>query len=117
MYWGEYDRLLFSSFDGNHPLIDRAFVAVHPNGGNCLVLAQDKGNATTFSKAVADRNEAAVLLCEKSCIQDVLVAVNVIGASEKTKAQEKLKFPYILVHSIEVDDYYSINFAPMARYV
>jgi hypothetical protein len=100
----------------NHPLIDRAFVAVHPNGGICLVLAQDKVNATTFPKAVTDLNEAAALLSAKTGIHDVLVVVNVIGASEKTKAQDQLNFPYILVRSIEVEDFYSINFAPMVRY-
>jgi hypothetical protein len=100
----------------NHPLIDRAFVAVHPNGGNCLVLAQDKVNATTFPKAVTDLNEAAALLAAKTGIHDVLVVVNEIGASDKTKSQDQLNVPYILVRSIEVDDFYSINFAPMVRY-
>jgi hypothetical protein len=50
----------------NHPSIDRAFVAVHPNGGKCLVLAQDKVNATTYSKAITDLNEAAALLSGKA---------------------------------------------------
>lgn len=100
----------------NHPLIDRAFVDVHPNGGNCLVLAQDKVNATTFSKAISDLNEAATLLSENTGIHDVLVVINVIGASDKTKSQVHLLFLYILVRSIEVDDFYSINFAPMVRF-
>jgi hypothetical protein len=100
----------------NHPLIDRAFVAVHPRGGNCLVLAQDKVNATTFAKAITDLNEAAALLSAKHNIIDVLVVVNVIGASDKTRFQDHLNFPYILVRSIEVDGFYSINFAPMVRY-
>jgi hypothetical protein len=101
---------------GNHPLIDRAFIAVHPNGGVCLVLAQDKVNATTFSKAITDLNEAAALLSAKSGIHDVLVIVNVIGASDNTKSQHRLEFPYILARNTEVDDFYSINFAPMVRY-
>eukprot|EP00978_Attheya_sp_CCMP212_P041524 scaffold239002_cov62-Attheya_sp.AAC.2 len=100
----------------NHPLIDRAFVAVHPNGGKCLVVAQDKVNATTFSKAIADLNEAATLLSENAVIHNVLVLVNVIGASDKTKSQAHLNYPYILVRSNEVDDFYSINFAPMVKY-
>jgi hypothetical protein len=100
----------------NHPLVDRAFLAVHPSGGHCLVLAQDKVNATTFPKAVTDLNEATAILSSETGIPDVLLVVNVIGASEKTKAQNQLKFPYILVRSIEVDDFYSINFPPMVRY-
>eukprot|EP00978_Attheya_sp_CCMP212_P006119 scaffold13790_cov54-Attheya_sp.AAC.1 len=100
----------FHSKAANHPLIDCAFVAVHPNGGKCLVVAQDKVNATTFTKAITDLNEAATLISENAGIHDVLVIVNVIGASDKKKSQVHLNCPYILlVRSNEVDDFYSIS--------
>jgi hypothetical protein len=100
----------------NHPLIDRAFVAVHPGGGKCLVVAQDKVNAASYSKAINDLNEAAKLLSENTSIRNVLIVVNVIGASEETTSQNRLKFPYILIRGSEVDDFYSVNFSPMVKY-
>jgi hypothetical protein len=39
-----------------------------------------------------------------------------VGASDNTKSQVRLNYPYILVRSIVVDAFYSINFAPMVRY-
>jgi mRNA-degrading endonuclease HigB of HigAB toxin-antitoxin module len=116
VHGGGYDWLQLSSSGGKPLLIDRAFVAVHPNGENCLVLAQDKVNRTTFTKAITDLNEAATLLSANTGIHDVLVVVTVIGASDRTKSQIRLKFPHILVRSIEVDDFYSVNFAPLVRY-
>jgi hypothetical protein len=84
---------------------------------HCLVLAQDKVIAAGFIQAVKeDLNEAADLLTAKSGIEDVLLIVNVIGASDLPRSQSSLRFPQILVCNAEVDDFYSVNFSPMIHF-
>jgi len=103
---------------GNHPWIDRLFVAVHPtNDQACLVIIQDKVNGTDFPEACRMLQKAADLLSEAHDIQRVLLIVNVIGATEATTAQDKLKWPHILVRGeAEVQYYYSVNFADIVLY-
>jgi hypothetical protein len=99
----------------NHPWIDRAFVAQGIQKNTfCLVLAQDKVNATDFPSACLGLNRAAEMLSQSSNIQNVLLIVNVIGASEQTSSQSSLKYPYILIRGAnEVSKFYSRNFAVM----
>eukprot|EP00978_Attheya_sp_CCMP212_P013997 scaffold35411_cov56-Attheya_sp.AAC.2 len=86
----DMDAYYFHPDQANHPLVDRAYVAVHPddNRTRCLVLAQDKVNAEGFPQAVKDLNEAADLLTSRSGLTEVLLIVNVIGASSCTRSQK-----------------------------
>ena len=99
----------------NHPWVDRVYVAKHPEGDLCLVLAQDKVNASDFSDACVKLNKAAKILTATSKQLDkALLIVNVIGASEGTRAQSNLDWPYILIRGEkEVTRYYTVNFADM----
>jgi hypothetical protein len=99
----------------NHPWVDRAYVAKHPDGAFCLVLVQDKVNATEFPEACDKLNKAAdMFIADQSNLQDILLIVNVIGATEGTRTQSKLKWPYILIRGEdEVRKLYSANFADM----
>jgi len=99
----------------NHPWVDRVFVAKHPDGDLCLVLAQDKVNADDFSGACAKLNEAAhTLTAASKHLRTVLLIVNVIGASEGTWTQSKLDWPNILIRGEkEVSRFYTVNFADM----
>jgi hypothetical protein len=47
---------------------------------------------------------------------EVLCIVNVVGASNKTTAGKRLRYPHVLVREDELDDFYSVNFAPIARF-
>lgn len=100
----------------NHPLIDRAFVAHHENGEKCFVLIQDKLNKDV-PKAVKDLNLAAGLIKGKHAEKfQILCIVNVIGATSNSTSQSKLQYPYVTVRESEVDAFYSVNFAPVARF-
>eukprot|EP00522_Entomoneis_paludosa_P001263 CAMPEP_0172470944 /NCGR_PEP_ID=MMETSP1065-20121228/67556_1 /TAXON_ID=265537 /ORGANISM="Amphiprora paludosa, Strain CCMP125" /LENGTH=663 /DNA_ID=CAMNT_0013229021 /DNA_START=434 /DNA_END=2425 /DNA_ORIENTATION=+ len=100
----------------NHPLIDRAFIAMHPlSGDECFVLIQDKVNKDV-SKAVEDLNSAARLIKGKHPSMEVLCIVNVIGATSNTAAQDNLEYSHVLVREDELDAFYSVNFAPVARF-
>jgi hypothetical protein len=103
--------------NSSHPAVDRAFIAVHKDDTTkeCLVLVQDKINAEGFPKAVKDLNAAANLL--KTFDRPVLCIANVIGAGNLTKSQAIFKHPYVLVRDIEVDSFYSVNFAPAIRFL
>lgn len=100
-----------------HPFIDRAYVAVHPSGEKCLVLAQDKVN-NDFGAACKGLNQAAGLLSEKWEFTKILLVVNVIGTnSQQTRAQRNLEWPYIMIRSEEeVIDFYSVNFADLVMF-
>ena len=99
----------------NHPWIDRAYVAIHPTKTLCLVLVQDKVNASDFANACDKLNKAADSLTELSKdLTRALLIVNVIGASEGTHAQSSLNWPHILIRGQEeVRQFYSVNFADM----
>ena len=101
----------------NHPCIDRAFVAWNPDDNKdvCFVLAQDKVNASDFSDACRKLNKAAHLLTEKSStLKNVLLIVNVIGASEGTRAQSELEWPFVLIRGYEeVRKFYTQHFGDM----
>lgn len=99
-----------------HPLIDRAFVAHHENGEKCFVLIQDKLNKDV-PKAVKDLNAVAGLIKGKHASKfHILGIVNVIGATSNTTSQSKLLYPYVTVRESELDAFYSVNFAPAARF-
>ena len=100
----------------NHPYIDRAFVARNREDRElCLVLAQDKVNASDFPDACRKLNEAARLLTTNSAtLNHVLLILNVIGASEGTRAQSKLEWPFVLIRGQqEVRNFYTTHFADM----
>jgi len=98
----------------NHPWIDRAYVATHPDGQFCLVLSQDTVNAADFASACEKLNMAATMLTKSSTLKKVLLIVHVIGAGELTRAQEKLNWPFILIRCRkEVSMFYSVNFGDM----
>ena len=82
----------------------------------CMVIYQDKVNASDFGTACKSLEKAADLLSKSTGIDEVLLVVNVIGASEKTKSQKAMKWPYILVRNHEIRDYYSRNFASMVKF-
>lgn len=101
----------------NHPCIDRAFVAQnrHDKKQLCLVLAQDKVNKSDFPDACRKLNRAAqVLTANSDALKDVLLIVNVIGASEGTHAQSQLEWPFVLIRGEqEVRKFYTPHFADM----
>jgi len=84
----------------------------------CLVLAQDKINASDFSDACRKLNKAARLLTTNSAtLNHVLLIVNVIGASEGTLTQRtrsELEWPFVLIRGQEeVKKFYTQHFADM----
>ena len=100
----------------NHPWIDRAYVAQHPRESKCcLVLAQDKVNASDFPDACRKLNKAADELMKVSQdFESALLVVNVIGAGEDTRSQSELKWPHILIRDRrEVELFYTKHFADM----
>lgn len=103
---------------GNHPWIDRLFVALHPGDNEeCLVVIQDKVISSDFSSACEKLQSAANLLSAAHGIGHVLLIVNVIGATGGTTAQGKLTWPHVLVRGeAEVRRYYSVNFADIVLY-
>jgi len=100
----------------NHPWIDRAYVAQHPRDSRCcLVLSQDKVNASNFPGACRKLNIAADELMQVSQdFESALLVVNVIGAGEDTRSQSELKWPHILIRGRrEVESFYTEHFADM----
>lgn len=98
----------------NHPWVDRVYVAKHPDETLCLVLVQDKVNAVNFLEACDKLNKAADCLTTFPNLKHALLIVNVIGASEQTRAQSTLRWPHILIRGKnEVRAFYSVNFADM----
>mmetsp|Transcript_7043 Transcript_7043/g.17346 ORF Transcript_7043/g.17346 Transcript_7043/m.17346 type:complete len:543 (-) Transcript_7043:28-1656(-) len=101
----------------NHPYIDRAFVAWNRDDKKqvCLVLAQDKVNASDFPDACRKLNKAALLLTTNSdTLKDVLLIVNVIGATDTTRTQSELEWPFVLIRGQEeVKKFYTPHFADM----
>lgn len=97
----------------NHPWVDRFFFV---GGGSnwCLILYQDKINATSFGDAVAKLNLAAEMAINHLDCK-VLCIANVIGASTRTTAQNNFKFPHVLVRDSEIDKFYTSHFAPAIR--
>ena len=76
------------------------------------MLAQDKVNSPQFPEACRKLQLVADVLSAAHNISRVLLIVNVIGATEATRAQNHLTWPYILVRGeSEVRRYYSVNFA------
>lgn len=100
----------------NHPLVDRAFIARHISSGDkCFVLILDRLNKD-IPKAVKDLNSAASLIKAKHPSIEVLCIVNVIDATSRSTAQTSLDYPHVLVREDEVDAFYSVNFAQVARF-
>jgi hypothetical protein len=101
----------------SHPLIDRAAVARHCKRRHetCPVLYQDKINADGMPAAVQALNAAATAF--KGQYTQILCVASVTGASELTRAQDKFRFPYLLVRDGEVAKYYTPTFAPAIRFV
>jgi hypothetical protein len=98
----------------NHPWVDRVYVAKQPDDTLCLVLVQDKVNAVDFSDTCDKLDKAADCLTTFPNLKHALLIVNVIGASELTCAQSKLRWPHILIRGKnEVCAFYSVNFADM----
>lgn len=111
----EFGQYYFPSAP-NHPWVDRAYVTRNPNDKElCLVLAQDKVNSSDFAKACNHLNSAASLLTAKSKeLKQVLLIVNVIGATDQTRAQSILEWPYVLIRGQnEVRSFYTAHFADM----
>lgn len=111
----EIGRYYFPSIS-NHPWVDRAYVARNRNDKQlCLVLAQDKVNASDFADACDKLNKAASLLTGNSQkLKHVLLIVNVIGASDNTRAQSRLEWPHVLIRGRqEVKKFYTAHFADM----
>ena len=101
---------------GNHPWIDRFFVAQTKDEKKCLVLYQDKINAAGFPDAVNDLNLAARILTKKLAMP-VLCIANVIGASSQTRSQSRFDYPHLLVRDSELDAFYTPNFSPAMRFL
>lgn len=100
-----------------HPWIDRLFMAWNPDHSEeCLVIIQDKVNSSDFASACEKLQQAADVLTAAHNIANVLLIVNVIGASESTRAQYQLTWPHILVREDEVPVYYTVNFADIVLY-
>lgn len=96
-----------------HPCVDRACLArssLEP-GGMCLVLYQDKINADVPG-AVNGLNKAADAL-KKTTYKNIpiLCVVDTVGAKQPT-SQDGLKYPYVLITSRNIEDYYTPQFAP-----
>lgn len=107
--WGKY----YHPGSTNHPWLDRLVVGAHKDDGSkCMIIYQDKVNKD-FKSACDDLEKAADLLSSATGLNDVLLVVNVIGATELTRAQANLKWPYILVREAEISHFYSCNFASM----
>jgi hypothetical protein len=98
-----------------HPWVDRAFVALDNAGGQCVVLCQDKIN-DDLPKAVAGLNSAAKLM-HAAGWKRILCVAHVVDASDQTKAQNKFEYPYLLIQSDQLNDYYSLHFAPAIMFV
>ena len=111
--WGKY----YHPGTANHPWLDRLVVGAHSDDGSkCMIIYQDKVNQNDFASACKNLDKAADLLSSATKLNDVLLVVNVIGASELTRAQASLKWPYILVREIEISHFYSCNFASMVGF-
>jgi hypothetical protein len=98
-----------------HPWVDRAFVALGNEGDYFVVLCQDKIN-NDLPKAVAGLSNAAKLMFDAGW-ERVLCVAHVVDASARTRAQEAFEYPYLLIRSDQLTDYYSLHFAPAIRYV
>ena len=110
--WGQY----YHPGSSTHPCFDRLVIGHHTNGSQCMIIYQDKIN-NDVPKACNDLSNAATLLIKETGIEKVLLVLNVVGASDKTRKQEELKFPYILVCDSEIRSFYSLNFASMVEFV
>ena len=113
-------RVYYHPEASDHPWFDRAYSGIDPDDSTqCLVLVQDKVNRDDFGKACKHLNLAAETLkaASRDQIKHILLIVNVIGATESTRAQKELKWPYILIRGEEeVRQFYSVNFADQAWY-
>ena len=65
--------------------------------------------------ACENLNKAADLLSPATGISDVLLVVNVVGATNLTQRQKSLTRPYILVRESEIRNFYSCNTASMVE--
>jgi hypothetical protein len=110
-------RAYFYPSEINHPWIDRAFTAQHPDAPAeiCIVLVQDKIN-DDISKAVASLNSASAKLHEHHPNTPILLIVNVVGASEFSRKQSALQYPFILIRSGGLVEFYSASFTPIAQF-
>lgn len=98
-----------------HPWVDRAFVALGNESDHFVVLFQDKINDDP-PKAVAGLTSAAKLMSDAGW-ERVLCVAHVVDASTRTRAQNAFEYPYLLIRSDQLNEYYSLNFAPAIRYV
>ena len=111
--WGKY----YHPGSVNHPWLDRLVVGTHEDGeSKCMVIYQDKVNRTDFASACENLSKAADLLSAATGIGDVLLVVNIVGATKETGKQESLKWPHILVRDSEITNFYSCNVASMVEF-
>eukprot|EP00978_Attheya_sp_CCMP212_P010539 scaffold25570_cov43-Attheya_sp.AAC.1 len=98
-----------------HPWVDRACIVLDNEGDRCVVLYQDKIN-NDLPKAVAGLNSAAKLM-HAAGWERVLCVAHVVDASDQTRVQNTFDDPYVLIRNDQLNDYYSLHFAPAIRYV
>lgn len=100
----------------NHPWVDRFFVTKCKDE-TLIVLYQDKINAEGFSDAVQKLNFAVDMIKKNLPEYKVLCVLDVVGASSQTRKQNDLKSPYVLVRSDEIEQFYSVHFAPAIQFL
>lgn len=106
----------YSPSNSSHPLIDRAFIAKNGNGEECFVLMQDKVN-DDVPKGVNGLNKAGDLLKKMHPGIEILCILNIIGAGDRTTEQGDLKYSFVLVRESELDTFYTVHFAPVAKFI
>eukprot|EP00978_Attheya_sp_CCMP212_P031531 scaffold119495_cov48-Attheya_sp.AAC.2 len=100
--WGSY----YHPGMANHPWLDRLVVVAHKDDvSNCMIIYQDKVNHGDFASACKNLDKAADLFSSATGLNDDLLVVNVMGASELTRAQAKMKWPYILIREMEISHF------------
>ena len=99
----------------SHPAIDRACLISDERSNTALLIAQDKVNGD-LSKTVQDLNTAADKLGAALKVS-VLCVAHVVGASDKTTAQQGFRHAYILVREQEVEEFYTPTFARAIRFL
>jgi hypothetical protein len=96
----------------NHPWIDRAYWATHnTDRTQCLVLAQDKIN-DDMSAAVESLNAAADAIRKEYRNLTILCIAHVVDASDLTRKQRDFRYPYLLIRSNEVAQFYTPTYEP-----
>ena len=102
--------------DTNHPWVDRFYVIrnEYDSDNHWIVLIQDEMTAST---AVDKLNLACQMIHDKIPDWKVFCIVNVIGAGEHTPKQDDIKCPYLLIGDKEIEQFYTVHFAPAFRFL